>query len=210
MDNTKELKDDNGSFSLPSAIPEHMADTSVGISNTAAPPAAGAPDPRHTAIPLKLPAVASTSSTATNTVHIKAFIRRIMVDVKNLGRLSHEGVMGAGLARETDGAVKATCRAIVFSVVFEYSILLIILLNMICMMVKGPDPPGQPSSFASSIAEKSDIDALDMVDLIVTVVFTVEAILKIWLQGFSDYLSDNYSRFDFVSVHAPPNCFHFT
>ncbi len=133
IDNTMELEDVNGPFNLPSAIPEHMAVTSVGISNTAAAPAAGAPDPRHTAIPLKLPAVASASSTATNTVHIKAFIRRIMVDVKNLGRLSHEGVMGAGLAKETDGAVKATCRAIVFSVVFEYSILLIILLNMICI-----------------------------------------------------------------------------
>ncbi len=200
-----ELQDVNDQVDLPSAIPDRVADTSVGISNNAAPPATVIPDPRHTAIPLKLHVLASTSSPATNAVHIKVFIRRIMVDIKNLGRLSHEGIMGAGLARETDGALKATCRAIVFSVVFEYIILLIIFLNMIAMMVKGPDPPGQPSSFASSLADKSGIDALDIVDLSVTVVFTVEAMFKIWLQGFLDYLSDNYSRFDFASVHAPPN-----
>lgn len=205
-----ELQGAHDQVDLPSAIPDRVTDTSVGISSTAAPPATGNPGLRHAAIPLKLHVLASPSSPATNAVYIKAFIRRIMVDIKNLGRLSHEGIMGAGLARETDGALKATCRAIIFSVVFEYMILLIIFLNMMAMMVKGPDPPGQPSSFASSFADKSGIDALDVVDLSVTVVFTVEAMFKIWLQGFPDYLSDNYSRFDFASVHAPPNRFHFT
>ena len=72
------------------------------------------------------------------------------------------------------------------------------------MMVKGPDPPGTPSSFASSFAGHSTLGALDVIDLCVTIVFTLEAIFKIWLQGVGQYLSDNYSRFDLASVNALP------
>ncbi len=112
--------------------------------------------------------------------------------------------MGAGLARDSDSSFKATCRAIVFSVTFEWTILLVIFLNTITMMVKGPDPPGAASSFASSLASGSSLDTLDVIDLCVTIVFTLEAMFKIWLQGIGDYLSDNYCRFDLASVRISP------
>lgn len=184
---------------LPSAVSEHTAE--INSSNIgAAPPslmnAAGHAalalnlDVTHQASPVRNVPVKRTSTVAS----------RIMTEIKGISRLSQEGVMGAGLARDSDSAFKGACRAIVFSVVFEWSILLVIFLNTITMMVKGPDPPGSPSSFASSLASGSGLDALDIVDLCVTIVFTLEAIFKIWLQGFGQYLSDNYCRFDLASV----------
>jgi hypothetical protein len=126
-----------------------------------------------------------------------------MSDIKSLARLSHEGVMGAGLARESDGSWKAKCRAVVFSVYFEHIILLIIFVNTVSMMVKGPQKPGE-----IGIASNTNFSVLDFIDICVTVVFTLEALLKIWLGGIANYLADNYSRFDFASVCALSSKLH--
>jgi hypothetical protein len=182
---------------LPSAVSELEYGTSSGITNVSPP------------LPLDSAAIAATSLSLDSTaspirnVPVKrtfSLVSRIMNEIKGFGRLSHEGIMGAGIARDSDSAFKAACRAIVFSVYFEWTILLVIFLNTITMMVKGPDPPGAPSSFASSLASNSSLDALDIVDLCVTIVFTLEALFKIWLQGIDQYLSDNYCRFDLASV----------
>jgi hypothetical protein len=149
------------------------------------------------------PAEAGHSSSQPQTMK-RSLSFRFVSEIKNLGRLSNEGIMGAGLARNTDSTLKGICRAILFSVYFEWTILLVIFLNTITMMVKGPDPLGTPSSFAASFAGNSSLGALDVIDLFVTIVFTLEAIFKIWLQGLGEYLSDNYSRFDLASVSAPP------
>jgi hypothetical protein len=188
---------------LPSAVSEHTAGITSSNNGGAPPPLMNAAG--HAALALNLdmsqraPPVRSVPVKRTFTLGA-----RIMTEIKGIGRLSQEGIMGAGLARDSDSAFKGACRAIVFSVVFEWTILLVIFLNTITMMVKGPDPPGSPSSFASSLASGSGLDALDIVDLCVTLVFTLEAIFKIWLQGFSQYLSDNYCRFDLASVRFLP------
>jgi hypothetical protein len=198
------VQDANDATELPSAVPDYALVTGAGSSGGMDYAAPSAPAYRDTVIPLKNISAGLPSKNASFRVpKNRTFLRRVMSDIKRQGRLSHEGVMGAGLARDTDNAVKSVCRAAVFSVYFEWCILLVILLNTVTMMIKGPDPPGQPSSFASGLAGQSEIDALDIIDLVVTVVFTLEAIFKIWLQGISDYLSDNYSRFDLVSVRSP-------
>jgi hypothetical protein len=202
------LRTFSAEIELPASIPEHVLGNSA--LDSAASPERIISDSRHTAVPvgllsLKLAEAENGAPVSKNVAQKKGFLRRSLSDVRRLSVLSHEGLMGAGLARDSDSSFKRFCRAAVFSVIFEWSILLVIFLNTITMMVKGPDPPGIPSSFASSLAGKSDMDNLDIIDLAVTVVFTLEAILKTWLQGISGYLSDNYSRFDIVSVSTRSN-----
>jgi len=192
---------------LPSAVSDHTIDLDSGggggvdAARVPAQVTSGSND-RDTHLRVALAEGGDSSSQQQTMKRSLSF--RIVSEIKNLGRLSNEGIMGAGLARDTDSALKGTCRAILFSVYFEWIILLVIFLNTITMMVKGPDPPGTPSSFASSFAGHSTLGALDVIDLCVTIVFTLEAIFKIWLQGVGQYLSDNYSRFDLASVNALP------
>lgn len=114
--------------------------------------------------------------------------------MKSLGGMSHAGSMGGGMARASDSKFKAKCRSAVFSNYFDRFILLIILLNCIQMALKGPDLPGETSSFTST-----SLDSLDIIDMTVSVIFTIEALLKMWLD-LPHYMSDPWSRLDLASV----------
>jgi hypothetical protein len=201
LDNADEAID------LPSAVLDHTIDLDGGGSggiDAARIPADVASGPNDRDTHLRDALAEGGDSPSQKQMMKRSLSFRIVSEIKNLGRLSNQGIMGAGLARDTDSTLKGTCRAILFSVYFEWIILLVIFLNTITMMVKGPDPPGTPSSFASSFAGHSTLGALDIIDLFVTIVFTLEAVFKIWLQGLGQYLSDNYSRFDLASVNALP------
>jgi hypothetical protein len=203
----KPLDNADEAIELPSAVSDHAIDLDSGGGggiDAARIPAQVASGPNYHDSHLRDALAEGGGSPSQKQMMKRSLSLRIVSELKNLGRLSNQGIMGAGLARDTDSSLKGTCRAILFSVYFEWIILLVIFLNTIAMMVKGPDPPGTPSSFASSFAGYSTLGALDIIDLCVTIVFTLEAIFKIWLQGIGQYLSDNYSRFDLASVNALP------
>ncbi len=78
------------------------------------------------------------------------------------------------------------CYKIVSNKIFEVTVLIVIVINLITMTI---EYEGSPRSY---------LNILDIISLFCTIVFILEAIFKITAYQFEEYFNDLWNRFDFV------------
>lgn len=95
---------------------------------------------------------------------------------------------GARPLERPQGAIAGTCYAIVTNESFESVVLMLVVLNSILMATTHY---GQPESYAAM---------LTMMNLVFTVLFAIEMVLKLIGLGFKYYFNDGWNCLDFVVV----------